>query len=138
MLKSRLVVISSMLVLAGVLGAASVARGNFEHVNYVAISGRLTLPGISLPAGSYIFERTMPRGSYDLVRVMSRDHHHLYFTAFTRRVQRPLGLPADRQIVFQEVPIGTTPRLQAWYPIGESTGQEFIYSGIRQPANATN
>jgi len=51
----------------------------------------------------------------------------VYLTAFTRQVLRPNGLPANRQIVFEEVRAGMTPPVKAWFPIGESVGHEFIY-----------
>ena len=138
MLKSRLVVVSSMLVLAGLLGAASVARGDVAHVNYLTFSSPFALPGVALPAGTYTFESVIP-GSYDVVRVMSRDRKQLYLTAFTKRVQRPRGLPATRQIVFGEVPNGMTPPVKTWFPMGDSIGHEFVYpAGNRQLAQATN
>jgi hypothetical protein len=138
MLKSRLVVVSSMLVLAGLLGAASVARGNVAHVNYLTFSAPVALPGITLPAGTYRFELAVP-GSYDVVRVMSGDSGHLYLTAFTKRVERPRGLPDNRQIVFQDAPARTAPPIKTWFPIGQSIGHEFIYdAGSRQLAQATN
>jgi hypothetical protein len=138
MLKSRLVVVSSMLVLAGLLGAASAARGDVAHVNYLTFSGPFVLPGVTLPAGTYTFEVASP-GSYDVVRVLSRDRGQQYLTAFTRRVERPRGLPANRQIVFQEAPAGMTTPIKAWFPIGESIGHEFIYpAGSRQLSDATN
>ena len=138
MLKSRLVVVSSTLVLAGLLGAASVARGNVAHVNYLTFSAPFALPGVTLPAGTYTFELAVP-GSYDVVRVMSRDRRQLYLTAFTKRVDRPHGLPANRQIVFQEAPAGVAMPIKTWFPIGQPIGHEFIYSaGSRQLADATN
>jgi hypothetical protein len=138
MLKSSLVVVSSTLVLAGLLGAASVARGDVAHVNYLTFSAPFALPGVTLPAGTYTFELAIP-GSYDVVRVMSRDRGQLYLTAFTKRVERPRGLPNNRQIVFQEVPAGMTPPIKAWFPIGQSVGHEFVYpAGSRQLADATN
>lgn len=138
MLKSRLVVVSSILVLAGLLGAASVARGDVAHVNYLTFSAPFAMPGVSLPAGTYTFDVVSP-GSYDVVRVTSRDGLHVYLTAFTKRVERPRGLPANRQIVFDEVPAGMTPPIKAWFPIGQSIGHEFIYAaGSRQLADATN
>jgi hypothetical protein len=137
MLKSKLVVVSSGLMLAGLLVAASGARGNTPHVNYLTFSAPFALPGIALPAGTYIFQAMAP-GSYDVVRVIDRVSGEVYLTAFTKRVVRPRGLPSDRQIVFGEVPAGTTPPVKAWFPIDQSIGHEFIYaSGSRQLPGAT-
>jgi hypothetical protein len=138
MLKSRLVVVSSTLVLAGLLGAASVATGSVSHVNRLTFNAPFALPGVALPAGTYTFESVVP-GSYDVVRVMSRDRQQLYLIAFTKRIERPRGLPANRQIVFGEVPAGMTPPVKAWFPIGDSIGHEFVYpAGNRQLAQRTN
>jgi hypothetical protein len=115
-----------------------VARGDVAHVNYLTFSGPFALPGVTLPAGTYTFEVASP-GSYDVVRVLSRDRGQQYVTAFTKRVERPRGLPANRQIVFQEAPAGMTPPIKAWFPIGDSIGHEFIYAaGSRQLSGATN
>jgi hypothetical protein len=137
MLKSKLVIVSSVVMLAGLLGAAA-ARANAPHTNYLTFSAPFALPGIALPAGTYIFEVVSP-GSNDVVRVMSRDGQQVYLTAFTSRVQRPRGLRADRQILFNEVRAGVTPAVKVWFPVGESIGHEFLYpAGSRQLADATN
>ena len=137
MLKSRLVVVSSMVVLASLLGAASVALGDVAHVNYLTFKAPFALPGVTLPAGTYTFESVIP-GSYDVVRVMSRDRRQSYLTVFTRRVERPRGLPANRQVVFQEAPTGVAQPIKTWFPIGQSIGHQFIYeAGSLQLSGAT-
>lgn len=123
MLKSRFIV-SCAVVLAGLLSAASLARGN-AHTNYLTFSAPFALPGVAFPAGTYTFEVVAP-GSNDVVRVSSRDRARVYL-AFTQRVDRPRGLRADRQIVFAEVAAGLTPPVKAWFPMGEAVGHEFIY-----------
>src|SRR5262245_18950892 len=138
MLKSRFAVVSCAAVIGGLLAAASVAQGNEPHRNYLTFSAPFALPGVTLPAGTYTFEMAVP-GSYDVVRVMSRDRAHVYLTAFTKRVQRPRGLPANRQIVFREGPAGVAPPIKTWFPIGQSVGHEFLYdAGSRQLSQATN
>jgi hypothetical protein len=131
MVKSRLV-ISCATVLAGLLAAASMARADAGHTNYLTFSAPFALPGVSLPAGTYAFEAVVP-GSYDIVQVSSRDRAHVYLRAFTRRVARPRGLRADRQVVFNEVQAGVTPPVRTWFPIGQTIGHEFIY-----PASGAN
>ncbi len=127
MLKSRIAAVSCAVVVAGLLAMSSVARGNVPHTNYLTFSAPFALPGIALPAGSYIFEVVAP-GSYDVVRVKSRDGARVYLTAFTRRIDRPKGLAANRQILFKEIPAGMTPPVRAWFPIGQPVGHEFLYA----------
>jgi len=125
MSKSKLVLVSCVAIVTGLL-AARTASGDVSHTNYLTFSAPFALPGVTLPAGTYTFEAGIP-GSYDVVRVMSRDRGQLYFTAFTKRVDRPRGL-ANRQIVFGEAPARVAPPVKAWFPIGGAIGHEFVYS----------
>ena len=89
MLKSKLVLVSSVAIVAALL-AARAASGNIPHTNYVTFSAPFALPGVSLPAGTYVFD-VVSEGSNDVVRVMNRDGSRVYLTQFTIRVQRPRG-----------------------------------------------
>jgi hypothetical protein len=129
MLKSRFVVACAV-VLAGLLAAASMARADAAHTNYLTFSAPFALPGVSLPAGTYAFQVVAP-GSHDVVRVSSRDGARVYLLAFTTPVDRPNGLRRDYQIVFNEVQAGMAPPVKAWFPIGEKAGHEFIYPASR-------
>jgi hypothetical protein len=121
--------------IAAVCGAVMLVLGMAMSVNagetarettYLTFSARFALPGISLPAGTYIFERP-EFGRPAVVRVRSRDGSQLFLSAFTRVIERPRELPPDSQVAFGEAPRGTAPRVSVWYPIGESMGHQFIY-----------
>jgi hypothetical protein len=103
-------------------GAASNVPSQLNHLTF---SGPVGLPGITLPRGTYTFE--MIPLHPDIVRVLSRDGSRVYFTGFTTRVARPAGLGADRLVTLTEMPRGVAPRIEAWYPVGQSTGSRFIY-----------
>jgi len=136
MLKSKLVLASCVAIVTGLL-AAHTASGSIPHTNYLTFSGPFALPGVTLPAGTYVFD-VMYSGSEDVIRVSNRKGGHVYLTAFTRRVQRPRGLRADRQIVFNETRAGAAPTVKAWFPIGQAIGHEFRYDTVaRQVADAT-
>lgn len=112
--------------LVAVMAASVSAWGTAKRTTYLTFSGPFALPGVSLPAGTYVFERvdvTAP----NLVRVMSRDRSEVYLTAFTHIVPRPKALHPDRQVSFREVPRGITPPVTVWYPIGDVIGHQFIY-----------
>lgn len=93
--------------------------------NHVTFSGPVALPGVGLGTGTYIFERSGqdPR----LVHVFNGDRSRVYFTGFTRAVARPAAMRRDRIVTFAEGRPGQPPRIAAWYPIGASTGYEFLY-----------
>ncbi len=136
MLKSRLLLVSCLAAGIGLVTAASVAKANAPHTMYLTVSAPFALPGVALPAGTYVFEVVMP-GSLDLVRVSSRDRGQVYLTAFTQRVNRPAKLGPDRSLVFNEVPAGMTPPIKAWFPLGDSIGHEFIYPADSRQLGAT-
>jgi hypothetical protein len=86
-----------------VIGAAEVkAWENSNRMTYVTVNRPFALPGVALPAGTYVFELPAPDSSADLVRVMSRDRTHVYLTVFTNRIDRPAGQQSNRTLSFGE------------------------------------
>jgi hypothetical protein len=51
----------------------------------------------------------------------------VYFMGFTTTVGRPPGRSAGRLVTLAETSRGVPPRIDTWYPIGQSTGRQFIY-----------
>lgn len=113
------------------------AWGTAAQTTYLTFSTPFALPGVSLPAGTYIFELADPTNTRDVVRVLSRDRSQLYLTAFTRVVERTHGLRPGGHASFAEVARGVTPPITVWYPIGVSVGHQFIYpKNSRQPRHS--
>ena len=100
---------------------------DLDRMMYVTFNRPVTLPGVALGSGTYIFELADPIGAWDLVRVSSRDRRSVYLTAFTRVVDRPRGLSPDQPISFGEARANTPQPIRTWWPAGESTGRQFIY-----------
>lgn len=115
-------------VLGFLVAAASVHAMNPARQALLTFSKPVSLPGVSLAAGTYVFEVANPDTSSDVVRVRSNeDYRHVYFTGFTRRVDRPRSLRADRPVVLGEPVAGMAPPILAWFPEGAATGRQFIY-----------
>ena len=87
----------------------------------------MQLPGVTLPAGTYIFEVVNPNGGSDVVIVRSRDRIEAVCLQFTRAVYRPQSGNMEATITFGETPAGTPPPVKAWYPQSETLGREFLY-----------
>ena len=111
------------LVLASSAGAAS----DDKRTTYMTFSQPVGLPGVTLPAGTYLFEVADPLMSADIIRVSNRQRNMVYFTAFTDRVERLGGVRGEAGIIFAPPQAGTVRKIAAWYPRGESMGHEFIY-----------
>lgn len=109
------------------LSLATPMRGSgILHTNRLTFSGPVRLPGVTLPAGSYLFERVEPSNP-NVIVVRSGDGTRVHYMAATIRVDRPAGLPANRAVTFGEAGRGDVPPIVAWYPQGERAGHAFVY-----------
>ena len=102
------------------------AESSALHTNRLTFDGPVRLPGVTLGAGTYLFERVEPTNA-DVIVVRSGDRGRVYFMAATRRTERPAGLAADRVVTFGEARRGEVPPITAWYPDGERKGHAFVY-----------
>ena len=99
----------------------------FNRMTYITFSRPVALPGVELPAGTYIFELALPGDNLNVVRVSSRDRRQIYLTAFTYRIERPAGMTRDQVVTFGEASASQPPPIAAWYPMSMDSGREFIY-----------
>jgi hypothetical protein len=114
--------------LLGVLATASTsAVVSPNRTTFFTFNGAVQLPGVVLPAGTYIFEVVNPYTSADVVRVQSRDRSKLYLLQITLKAERPRTRDMKPALVFGERPAGNPPTLKSWFPEGETTGRQFIY-----------
>jgi hypothetical protein len=118
----------SGVVLLGVLATSTTgAIPNARRTTNFTFKASVALPGVTLPAGSYVFEVMNPDTSADLVRVMNRERNRTYTMQFTRRVQRPASGDLKAIVALGESPAGTPQPIKTWFPDNETTGREFIY-----------
>jgi hypothetical protein len=85
------------------------------------------LPGVTLGSGSYVFELAVSSANPLIVRVSNNNGTIVFYTGFTEQIARPLGMPADRQILLGEASAGAVPPITAWFPAGDSVGYKFKY-----------
>jgi len=115
-------------ILLGVLATSVTgAFGDSRRTTYFTFSRTVQMPGVVLPAGTYIFEVANPEGTGDVVRVLSRDRKNVHLMKFTRTVYRAQSGDLKPIISLGESPAGNPPPVKAWYPQSETRGHEFIY-----------
>ena len=90
-------------------------------------SGAVQVSGVTLPAGTYVFEVANPDDRGDIVRVLSADRQQAFLLTFTRPVYRQAKGPLKATISLGEAPAGTPQPVTAWYPESETRGREFLY-----------
>jgi len=100
---------------------AGVLDGNRTTVTF---SQPVEIPGLVLPAGTYVFEQV--EGFPHVVRILSADETHVYATLETVPEQSPN--PVAKTIFnFEERTAGAPEAIQSWFYPGSSTGEEFLY-----------
>ena len=117
----------SGVVLLGVLATSAASALDARRTTYFTFSRTVQMPGVALPAGTYIFEVANPDSSADVVRVLSRDRKQVFLTKFTRPIYREAKGDLKATISLGEAPAGNPPTVKAWYPQSETRGREFIY-----------
>ena len=113
-----------MFLTAAALQAAHMAP--LTMANTLTFSKAVMRPGVTLTAGTYVFE-TGPGGTNpNIVRVMSQNRQKLHYLGFTNPVVRPWGHEPSVLTFGEAAADGVAPIL-AWYPVGSNQGHEFIY-----------
>jgi hypothetical protein len=108
------------------LAAPATAQTTADRVTVVTFSGPVSIPGKTLPAGSYTFRLADSPGDRHIVQIFDRDQSQILATL--------LAVPAERTevegnpvITFKETPADRPPAVHYWYYAGERAGNEFVY-----------
>ena len=112
--------------LTGLAATGPLHAGTEMKTQYLTFGQTVALPGVELRAGTYIFEMPSPDASPDIVRVMSRDSKTVYFTAFTRQIDRPKTTPMTQFVTTREVARDVPVPIAVWWSDAR-TGRQFIY-----------
>jgi hypothetical protein len=109
------------------LGAvAAGAQTTQDRTTFVTFSGPVSIPGKTLPAGTYTFRLADSQADRHIVQILEKDSQNVIATM--------LAVPADRAeadgdpvVTFKETPADQPPAVRYWYYAGERAGNEFVY-----------
>jgi len=110
-----------------------------DHRTYFTFSGPTSIPGVTLPAGKYLF-RTVGSGN-NVVQVLNANVTTSYAMFFVHRVDLA-ETPSASEVRFMETAPGMPQALKGWWYTGMRSGFEFVYpkeqarllaKGIGQP-----
>lgn len=82
------------------------------------------LPGVTLPAGTYVFERAKSDSNRQTVLVFHAQPRRLVATFMTNPTIRDGG---GADVVFDYGQRGSIPLIRAWYERGQQDGFQFVY-----------
>jgi hypothetical protein len=122
-MRTMAAVACSALLLAPV---AATAQTPADRTTFVTFSGPVSIPGKTLPAGTYTFRIADSPSNLHIVQVFDKEQSKIYATI--------LAVPADRMeaegdpvITFKETPSDRPPAVHYWYYAGDRMGNEFVY-----------
>lgn len=131
--------------LACLIAAPSLAQTVDRRTTFT-FSGPVAIPGVTLPAGSYLFRLANPDTSHRVVQVLSADGTKPYAMIFSIPAERPEPA-AKPEVRFMETASGMPSAIKTWWYPGERIGYEFIYpkdqarklaKGVSQPVLTTH
>ena len=94
-------------------------------------SGPVSLPGVTLPTGSYLFR--VPTPNRNVVQVLSPDGTKSYGLFFAIPAHSNVR-PEKPEVRFMETSSSMPHAIRTWWYPADSTGFEFIYPKDRQAA----
>lgn len=111
----------------GVALWASTAQAQTEDKKtYFTFSAPIALPGMTLPAGRYLFRIVDTTTTRKVIQVLSDDGKKPFVMANTIPDQRR-DAPKDATVAFYETPAGAPAAVKTWWYPGETIGYQFIY-----------
>ncbi|MFL6280617.1 MAG: hypothetical protein ACJ731_10930 [Vicinamibacterales bacterium] len=111
-----------------VLGAtlATAQSPDTSNTTIMTFSAPVSLPGVTLPAGSYMFKLADSQVNRNIVQVFDKDRSKILATILAIPAER--NQPADETVItFAESPANAAPAIRYWYYPGDKRGQEFAY-----------
>jgi hypothetical protein len=125
MLRKALRSACAIAVLACLMEANGFAQTDDKRTTFT-FSGPFALPGVTLPAGQYLFRLADPSSSRKVVQVLSADGKTPYGMFFSLPAERPESASTP-EVQFMETAAGMPAAIKAWWYPGERSGYEFMY-----------
>lgn len=107
----------------------------FDRRTYFTFNQPVALPGMTLPAGTYMFRLVDPMSSRRVVQVLDAAGKKSYGLLLSMPTIADV-VPSQPEVRFTEARAGVPYAVHAWWYPGESTGRQFIYPKHQQPKSA--
>jgi hypothetical protein len=129
----RLTSIAAAVFTAAFLTAATNASAQDSNVNqrtYLTFSGPVQMPGVTLPAGKYVF-RLADTALHNVMQVFDGDEKQIigqwFFVPKNRTTEEASAANGKPVVTFSEMPEGMTPAVRYYFYPTDLIGKEFIY-----------
>jgi hypothetical protein len=119
------------------IGAATAGAQPADRSTFVTFSGPVSIPGKTLPAGTYTFKLADSPSDRHIVQIFDKDQTQLFATILAVPAERPAP-EGEPVITFRETPSNVPPALRYWYYAGDTAGNEFVYPRAQAMTIARN
>ena len=125
MLKRFISASALVMLIHGMAGSADAFT--YDKRTYFTFNQSVALPGVTLPAGTYMFRLADPDTTRRVIQVSDKQGTQSYALLLTMPADRA-DATKDSEIRFLETPASAPRAVSAWWYVGDRTGYEFIYS----------
>jgi hypothetical protein len=129
----RFTSIAAAVFTAAFLAAATTASAqdsNVDQRTFLTFSGPVQMPGVTLPAGKYVF-KLAPTALHNVMQVFDGEEKHIigqwFFVPANRTNEEQSRANGKPVVMFREMPEGMTPAVHFFFYPTDLTGKEFIY-----------
>jgi pyruvate/2-oxoglutarate dehydrogenase complex dihydrolipoamide acyltransferase (E2) component len=106
------------------------ADSNIDQVTYLTFSGPVQMPGVTLPAGKYVF-RYADTALHNIIQVLDGEQRQIlgqwFFVPRNRTTEEMSAANGKPVVTFHESAAGVTPAIQFYFYPTDLAGKEFIY-----------
>jgi len=110
--------------------SASAQDSNVDQRTYLTFSGPVQMPGVTLPAGKYVF-KLAPTALRNVMQVFDGEEKNIigqwFFVPVERTTEEQSKADGKPVVMFREMPEGVTPAVHYFYYPTDLRGKEFIY-----------
>jgi hypothetical protein len=110
--------------------SVSAQDSNVDQRTYLTFSGPVQMPGVTLPAGKYVF-KLAPTALHNVMQVFDGEEKHIigqwFFVPVERTNEEQSKADGKPVVMFREMPEGITPAVHYFYYPTDLRGKEFIY-----------
>lgn len=126
-MRARRYVTSIALVLLAICVAATAVAGPFDKRTSFTFTAPVAVPGVTLPAGTYVFRLADEIVGREVIQVFSADGRTNYASFFALRTARPEPASNKPEIRFLETASDMPAAVESWWYPSEISGYEFVY-----------
>ena len=110
--------------------SVSAQDSNVDQRTYLTFSGPVQMPGVTLPAGKYVF-KLAPTALHNVMQVFDGEEKHIigqwFFVPVERTNDEQAKADGKPVVMFREMPEGMTPAVHYFFYPTDLRGKEFIY-----------